>query len=40
MDAVCYPARARCSRVSAEWRERLEDLLWHTINQPEWLFIR
>ncbi len=28
------------TKLSADWRERLEDLLWHTVNQPEWLFIR
>ena len=27
-------------RLEADWRERLEDLLWQTLNRPEWLFIR
>ncbi len=27
-------------KLAADWRERLEDFLWHTLNQPEWIFIR
>jgi len=27
-------------RLAADWRERLEDFVWHTLNRPEWLFIR
>ena len=27
-------------KLTAEWRERLEDFLWYTLNQPEWIYIR
>ncbi|QDV25491.1 DUF1553 domain-containing protein [Aureliella helgolandensis] len=27
-------------KLTSEWRERLEDFLWLTLNQPEWLYIR
>jgi hypothetical protein len=27
-------------RLAADWRERLEDFVWHALNRPEWLFIR
>ncbi len=28
------------TKLDADWRERMEDLLWNTLNLPEWLFIR
>lgn len=28
------------ARLDTDWRERLEDFLWQTLNRPEWLFIR
>lgn len=27
-------------KLTSDWRERLEDFLWHTLNQPEWIYIR
>ncbi len=27
-------------QLNADWRERVEDFLWHTLNQPEWIYIR
>ncbi|MCB1227008.1 MAG: DUF1553 domain-containing protein, partial [Verrucomicrobiales bacterium] len=27
-------------RLNADWRERAEDFLWNTLNEPEWIFIR
>ncbi|WDI41682.1 DUF1553 domain-containing protein [Bremerella sp. P1] len=27
-------------KLDADWRERVEDFLWYTLNQPEWIYIR
>ena len=27
-------------KLNADWRERVEDFLWNTLNQPEWIYIR
>lgn len=27
-------------KLDTDWRERVEDFLWHTLNQPEWIYIR
>lgn len=27
-------------KLDADWRERVEDFLWYTLNHPEWIYIR
>ncbi|MBS0210217.1 MAG: DUF1553 domain-containing protein [Planctomycetes bacterium] len=40
LEAAARRGDAPTERLAADWRERLEDLIWHTLTRPEWLFIR
>lgn len=40
LEAKARQGDAPTRKLDTDWRERVEDFLWHTLNQPEWIYIR
>ena len=39
-EALAREGEPPTQRLSADWRQRLEDVVWALLNEPEWIFIR